>query len=157
MLSRFSLLRVWQYFHTILGLIFRHPILGVAIIPIQADGSITLIKRRDNQRWALPGGFVDWGEDVPSAAKREIREETGLEIQHFGRLIGIYSDPQRDPRVHSICITVEAFVSGNQQIQDKGEVLEISSFHPTELPMKNLTHDHATQLRDYFDGRTTFA
>ncbi len=157
LINRFSVIRAWQYFHTIVGLIFRHPILGVAIIPIQANGSITLIKRRDNQKWALPGGFVDWGEDVPSAARRELKEETGQEIHQFGRLLGIYSDPHRDPRLHSICVTVEAYVEGELKIHDQGEVLEIKTFHLMELPFSNLAHDHAMQLQDYVNGTTTFA
>ncbi|MCM1984112.1 NUDIX hydrolase [Lyngbya confervoides BDU141951] len=148
--------RAWQYTQTILGLIFRHPIVGVAIIPILPDGQIVLIHRRDNQRWALPGGFVDWGEDLPTAAGRELREETGLQVQRFGRLVGVYSSPKRDPRIHSICVTVEAFVAGVYEIIDVGEVQEVRAFSMENLPWTQLAHDHQQQLQDYFAGQTVW-
>lgn len=156
LLANPRILRIWQYCQTIVGLMFRHPIVGVAIIPIQSDGSIVLVKRRDNQRWALPGGFIDWGEDAPTAAKREMNEETGLNIVSFGRLIGLYSSPQRDPRIHSICLTVEAVVEGDPKINDIGEVLEIRAFQPQEIPLEQLAHDHSAQLQDYLAGKTVF-
>ena len=156
-MNRFNLLRLWQYVQTIIGLIFRHPIVGVAIIPIQADGSITLIKRRDDQKWGLPGGLVDWGEDIPTTARRELKEETGQDIKDFGRLVGVYSAPHRDPRIHSVCITVVAHAMGGFNIRDKGEVLDIKTFQKTEIPFSDLAHDHARQLQDYFDGITAFS
>jgi 8-oxo-dGTP pyrophosphatase MutT (NUDIX family) len=54
-----------------------------SIIPILPDGRIVLIRRRDNGRWALPGGIVDWGEDIPTTVRRELAEETGLELVKF--------------------------------------------------------------------------
>lgn len=149
--------RLWQFVQTVLGIIFRHPIPGTSIIPILPDGQIVLIRRRDNGRWALPGGIVDWGEDVPTAVRRELAEETGLELVKIRRLVGVYSAPDRDPRIHSICIVVEAEVQGRMKVQDTLEVIEIQAFPPTSLPPDQLSHDHNQQLQDYFDGLTTLA
>lgn len=149
--------RLWQFVQTVLGIIFRHPIAGTSIIPILADGQIVLIRRRDNGRWSLPGGIVDWGEDVPTAVRRELEEETGLELVKIRRLVGVYSAPDRDPRIHSICIVVEAEVQGKMKVKDTLEVMEIQSFPPTSLPPGQLSHDHDQQLQDYFDGLTTLA
>ncbi len=148
---------LWRYGQTILGIIFRHPIPGTSIIPILPDGRIVLIRRRDNGRWALPGGMVDWGEDVPKAVKRELMEETGLELVKIQRLVGVYSAPDRDPRIHSICIVVEAQVQGKIEIQDKLEVMEIQAFPIHSLPPEQMSHDHARQLEDYLKGLTTLA
>lgn len=149
--------RLWQIIRTVLGLIIRHPITGTSIIPILPDGRIVLIQRRDNGLWALPGGIVDWGEDVPMAVKRELAEETGLEVVKIRRLVGVYSAPDRDPRMHSICIVVEAEVAGVMAIKDKLEVLNIQAFNLDSLPEGRLAHDHRRQLQDYLDNLTTLA
>ena len=148
---------LWRFGQTVLGIIFRHPIPGTSIIPILPDGQIVLIRRRDNGRWALPGGIVDWGEDVPSAVRRELMEETGLELVNIRRLVGVYSAPDRDPRIHSICIVVEAQVQGTMEIHDSLEVMEIQAFPLDSLPPGPLSHDHDRQLQDYFKGLTTLA
>ena len=148
---------LWRFGQTVLGIIFRHPIPGTSIIPILPDGQIVLIRRRDNGRWALPGGIVDWGEDVPSAVRRELMEETGLELVNIRRLVGVYSAPDRDPRIHSICIVVEAQVQGKMEIHDTLEVMEIQAFPLNSLPPGPLSHDHDRQLQDYFKGLTTLA
>ncbi len=148
---------LWRFGQTVLGIIFRHPIPGTSIIPILPDGQIVLIRRRDNGRWALPGGIVDWGEDVPSAVRRELMEETGLELVNIRRLVGVYSAPDRDPRIHSICIVVEAQVQGKMEIHDTLEVMEIQAFPLNSLPPGPLSHDHDQQLQDYFKGLTTLA
>ena len=104
--------------------VLEHPG-GVVIIPVLPNGQIVLIRRKDDGRWSLPGGMVDWGEDVPHAVRRELMEETGLEVVTIRRLVGVYSSPNRDPRIHSICITVEVEVQGKMAITDPLEVMEI--------------------------------
>lgn len=148
---------LWRIGQTVLGIIFRHPITGTSIIPLLPDGRIVLIRRRDDGLWALPGGMVDWGEDIPSTVHRELMEETGLEVAQIKRLVGVYSSPDRDPRIHSICVVVEAEVEGNMAIQDELEVMEIQAFTADSLPPEPMSHDHARQLRDYLNGLTTLA
>jgi 8-oxo-dGTP diphosphatase len=148
---------LWRFGQTVLGIFFRHPITGTSIIPILPDGRIVLIRRRDNGRWALPGGMVDWGEDIPNTVKRELMEETGLELVKIRRLVGVYSAPDRDPRIHSICIVVEAEVQGIMEIQDTLEAMEIQAFPLNSLPPGEMSHDHSRQLQDYLQGLTTLA
>jgi ADP-ribose pyrophosphatase YjhB (NUDIX family) len=151
------MLRTSQFVQTVLGIIFRHPVTGTSIIPILPDGQIVLVRRRDNGKWALPGGMVNWGQDIATTVERELAEETGLELRKICRLVGIYSAPERDPRIHSICVLVEADVQGTMQIQDTLEISEVQAFEPSAIPMGNLSHDHARQLQDYFDGKTVLA
>jgi 8-oxo-dGTP diphosphatase len=149
--------RWWQYIKTVLGVIFRHPIPGTTIIPLLPDGRIVLIRRRDTGQWGLPGGLIDWGEDIASAAKREIAEETGLELLKIRRLVGVYSHPDRDPRMHSITVLVEAEVAGNLGTEDPLEVLNVKAFTLEELPLGNLSHDHDRNLNDFLQGLTVIA
>ena len=80
---------------------YRNPFPTVDII-IELESGILLIERRNIPfGWALPGGFVDYGESLESAAVREAREETSLDISDL-RLLGCYSDPARDDRMHTI-------------------------------------------------------
>jgi ADP-ribose pyrophosphatase YjhB (NUDIX family) len=101
--------------------------------------------------------MVNWGQDIATTVERELAEETGLELRKICRLVGIYSAPERDPRIHSICVLVEADVQGTMQIQDTLEISEVQAFEPSAIPMGNLSHDHARQLQDYFDGKTVLA
>ncbi len=149
--------RLWRLLQTALGVIFRHPITGTSIIPVLPDGRIVLVRRQDNGQWSLPGGIVDWGEDIPTSVKRELAEETGLDLVKIRRLVGVYSSPERDPRFHSICVLVEAEVEGTMQVQDTLEISDIAAFLPSALPQGKLSHDHDQHLEDYFAGLTRLA
>ena len=149
--------RFWRFFSTVLGIIFRHPVTGTTIIPIMPDGRIVMIQRSDSGKWGLPGGMIDWGEDLPQAAKRELAEETGLKLTKIVSLKGIYSDPERDPRLHSISILLEVEAEGELIAEDKLEVLQVKAFSKDELPLGDLCHDHDQQLQDYFAGKVAIA
>ena len=149
--------RSWRFVSTVLGIIFRHPVMGTTIVPLLPDGRIVLIQRSDSGKWGLPGGMVDWGEDIPSATTRELKEETGLKVTKIRRLVGVYSAPNRDPRIHSISVLVEVEADGILEPEDKLEVLQVKAFKPDELPLGNLSHDHDRQLQDYFTGETVLA
>ena len=146
-----------NFIFTVLGIIFRHPVTGATIIPILPDGKIVLVRRKDTGKWGLPGGMIEWGEDVSATAKRELWEETGLEIITIQRLVGVYSQRDRDPRLHSISILIAADVTGELQIKDDLEVLAVQAFSPDSLPFGNLAHDHERQLQDFFAGKTAIA
>ncbi|MBL1210177.1 NUDIX hydrolase [Geminocystis sp. GBBB08] len=147
----------WQFISGVLKIIFRHPILGVTLVPILPNGNIVFVYRRDTKQWSLPGGMIDWGEDIPNTIKRELKEETGLDLLKIGRLVGVYSSPERDPRLHSISILIETEVAGEMIIKDCVEILEVKAFNRHNLPLGNLAHDHDRQIKDYLEGNTTIA
>ena len=149
--------RSWRFISTVLGIIFRHPVTGTTIIPVLPDGRIVLIQRSDSGKWGLPGGMIDWGEDIPHAASRELEEETGLRITKIKRLQGVYSNPQRDPRIHSISILLEVEADGELEPEDKLEVLQVKAFTKDELPLGDLSHDHDRQLQDYLNDQIAIA
>jgi 8-oxo-dGTP diphosphatase len=151
------MLRNWQFVSTVLKIIFRHPVLGVTVIPVLPDGKIVLVHRRDNGKWSLPGGMVDWGEDIPHCTKRELKEETGLDLVKIKRLVGVYSSANRDPRLHSISILIEVEVDGKIEVQDTSEISEAKAYKRDELSLGNLAHDHDRQLQDYLQGLTVIA
>jgi ADP-ribose pyrophosphatase YjhB (NUDIX family) len=127
------------------------------VVPLLPDGRIALVRRVDNDCWALPGGMMDWGEDVATTAERELEEETGLRLVAIRRLLGVYSSPERDPRAHAVNITVVAEVEGEPEVQDPLEVSEIEMFPVERLPFGYFTHDHERQMRDYLAERTVVA
>ncbi|MEO1095476.1 MAG: NUDIX hydrolase [Cyanobacteria bacterium J06638_28] len=148
---------LWRPMRVLLGLLLRRPLVGACIIPVLPNGQIVLIRRRDTGLWALPGGLVDWGEDIATAAQRELAEETGLKATRVGRLVGVYSQPGRDPRFHSVCVLIELYVAGQPTIHDPAEVMEIQAFPLTEASQLPLDHDHISHIKDYLADRTVLA
>lgn len=119
-------------------------------IIIELKGGIILIKRKNPPvGWALPGGFVDYGEDLEAAAVREAKEETGLDIKLI-RQFHTYSDPKRDPRHHTITTVYIAKAQGNAIAGDDAK--EVGIFEKETLP-KQIAFDHREILNDYFRGR----
>lgn len=118
------------------------------IIEIEKRG-IVLIKRKNSPRgWALPGGFVDYGETLEAAACREAKEETGLSVE-LVRQLHTYSDPARDPRHHTITTVFIARSTGTPVAADDAK--EIDVFTKENLPQP-LMFDHAKILADYFES-----
>ncbi|MBI5072680.1 NUDIX hydrolase [Candidatus Woesearchaeota archaeon] len=122
------------------------PLLTVDII-IRYKGGIVLIKRAEEPfGWAIPGGFVDFGETVEQAAIRETKEETNLEIQLL-RQMHVYSDPKRDPRgSHSITVVFVAEGRGTLKAADDAAEAEVFSL---DKPLPKLAFDHEKILKDY--------
>ena len=120
--------------------------LAVDVLIVFPDKSFILIKRSNppfKDFWALPGGFVEYGETVEHAAIREAEEETGVRVKLL-RLIGVYSNPNRDPRGHVVSV---AFLAEPLELEFKPspEVEEIGFFR--EIPDK-VAFDHAKIIRD---------
>ncbi|MHB8254511.1 MAG: NUDIX domain-containing protein [Acidiferrobacter sp.] len=112
----------------------------------EVPGSLVLIERRyPPLGWALPGGFVDTGERVEDAARREAYEETGLHVTLDG-LLGCYSDPSRDPRGHTVSIVYMAHASGFPQAGDDAATCRVVAAANHGLP---LAFDHPRILADY--------
>lgn len=95
--------------------------------------------------WALPGGFVDYGEPVEAAAKREAQEETGLSVELIEQFY-VYSDPNRDPRQHTMSVVFIATAIGTPNAGDDAKHLEV--FELWQIP-SNLCFDHDRILQDY--------
>jgi len=127
----------------------RNPIPTVDII-IEYVKGIVLIKRKNPpEGWALPGGFVDYGESLEVAAAREAKEETGLEVE-LVRQFHTYSDPKRDPRHHTITTVFIAKAKGKAVAGDDAQ--EIGIFRKDNLP-EQIVFDHRDIINEYFTGR----
>lgn len=114
------------------------------------NGEVLLQKRADCNKWGFPGGAVELGETPEMAAKREVKEETGLEIE-VQKLIGIYTDsdvvyPNGD-KAHSICICYEMSVVGGELSCDENETLELKYFSLDDMP-ELFCKQHEELLRD---------
>jgi ADP-ribose pyrophosphatase YjhB (NUDIX family) len=132
--------------------IARNPLPTVDIIIEMPDGAIVLIERKNPpQGWALPGGFVDYGESLECAAVREAKEETCLDVR-LSEQFHAYSDPQRDPRHHTISTVFIAAANGVPKGADDAE--SARSFREHEIPSP-LVFDHARIVRDYFHYKKT--
>ena len=129
---------------------YRNPVPTVDLIITTRPGTVVLIRRMNPPHgWALPGGFVDYGECLEDAACREAMEETGLRVK-LGRQIHSYSDPARDARHHTITTVYEATAEGEPQGGD--DAAEARVFTLGALP-DPLVFDHADILSDWVDGR----
>ena len=130
----------------------RNPAPTVDTIIELASGGIVLIRRKNPPPgWALPGGFIDYGESAEHAAVREALEETSLQVQLI-ELLHVYSDPNRDPRQHTIATVFIARASGVPQGAD--DAAEAAVFYEDTIPTP-LAFDHAKILSDYFVYKRT--
>ncbi|RLF22743.1 MAG: NUDIX hydrolase [Thermoprotei archaeon] len=123
----------------------KRPLVTVDVVILTPQG-IVLIKRRNEPfkgYWALPGGFVEYGEKVEDAAIREAREETGLDVELKG-LVGVYSDPSRDPRGHVISIAFLAVPRGGE-LRPSTDAGEVNVFN--RLPNR-IAFDHRRIIQD---------
>ena len=131
---------------------YRNPFPTVDIIIELSEGGVVLIERANPPLgWALPGGFVDYGESVEDAARREAEEETGLEVDLL-ELLGVYSRPDRDPRHHTISVAFIASASGTPVGQDDAAKAEVFSLDALPSP---LCFDHGEIIADYIELRRT--
>jgi ADP-ribose pyrophosphatase YjhB (NUDIX family) len=129
---------------------YSNPLPTVDIIIEMENRGIILIKRKNHPiGWALPGGFVDYGESMEEAAVREAKEETSLDVELL-RQLHTYSHPARDPRHHTISTVFLARATGTPRAADDAE--EIGIFTKDKLPTP-LMFDHEDILADYFSNR----
>jgi len=119
-------------------------------VVIPSEDGIVLIRRASDPfegRWALPGGFVEVGETIEAAAAREAAEETGLAVD-LARLVGVYSDPDRDPRGHNVSVAFLARVVGGDLIAAT-DATEVAVIDPDSV---ELAFDHRSIIADAMRG-----
>ena len=125
---------------------YESPALTVDIV-IKTGGGVVLVERKNDPykgSWAIPCGFVEYGETVEEAAHREAEEETGLKVDLKG-LIGVYSDPDRDPRGHVVSVCFMAEKAGGE-LRPATDAADVKVFK--EVPWSNLAFDHEKILKD---------
>ena len=129
--------------------LFRNPFPTVDIIITFTNNKIVLIKRKNSPYgWALPGGFVDYGESLEDTAIREAKEETSLDVELIKQM-HTYSDPARDPRQHNITTVYIARAKGTPKACDDAK--EIGIFYKDNLP-EPIVFDHNKIINDYFSN-----
>lgn len=127
---------------------YKNPALTVDTIIIE-DNKVILIKRLNNpfkDQWAIPGGFVEYGEKVEDAAVREAKEETGLDIE-LTKLVGVYSDPDRDPRGHTVTVAFLSKIIGGT-LKSDSDAKDAKFIDISELKNMKLAFDHNEILKD---------
>jgi 8-oxo-dGTP diphosphatase len=128
----------------------RNPLPTVDVLIHAAGLGIVLVERKNPPPgWALPGGFVDYGESCEDAARREAKEETGLDVVLTG-LLGVYSDPGRDPRFHTVSVVYTAQALDYGRLQAGDDAGKAAFFRVDALPP--LAFDHGRIVQDYLDG-----
>jgi 8-oxo-dGTP diphosphatase len=134
----------WKIVKEVARHLLRRPVVGIAAAARTPDGRLLLIRRGDSGKWALPGGTLEWGEELRTAITREVYEETGAPVLELGEILGVYSAPWRDPRFHAVTIVVAARVGEPDQSRvNPVEVTELGLFHDGELP-----HDYSHGMED---------
>jgi ADP-ribose pyrophosphatase YjhB (NUDIX family) len=129
---------------------YQHPVPTADVIIELDDKGIVLIKRKNPPYgWAIPGGFVEYGETLEDTAVREAREETGLTVKLICQL-HTYSAPDRDPRHHTITTVFIAKATGTPEAAD--DAADIGVFTEDTLP-DEIAFDHKKILTDYFRWR----
>ena len=129
----------------------RNPLLTVDII-VEVNGGIVLIERKNIPHgWAIPGGFVDYGESIETAALREAKEEISLDVVLTEQFY-TYSDPRRDKRHHTVSTVFIAAAEGTPRGADDAKLAR--TFHENDLPAP-IVFDHGQILRDYFTFKKT--
>ena len=128
---------------------YKTPSLTADIFIFDDALNFILIKRKNDPfkgHWALPGGFVDYGESVENAAVREALEETSIDVELID-LVGVYSEPGRDPRGHTVTVAYTA--RGDlSKMNACDDAAEIGIFTPKNLDEIELAFDHAKIIKD---------
>jgi len=116
-------------------IVLRRPVSGILAVARREDGQLLLIKRGDTGTWGLPGGTLEWGEAARDTLARELLEEAGATVLSTGRLVGVYTAPERDVRMHAVTIVVEAQVApALTGPENPLEIHEARFFPPAEVP-----------------------
>ncbi|MBD3286457.1 NUDIX domain-containing protein [candidate division WOR-3 bacterium] len=123
----------------------KTPYLTVDCIIRYKEGIVLVERRYPPKGWALPGGFVDYGETVEDAVRREMFEETGLKLVNL-KQFHVYSDPERDPRLHTVSVVFTA--DGDGELKGGSDAKVARVFKLDGLP-EDICFDHGKIIEDY--------
>jgi 8-oxo-dGTP diphosphatase len=134
----------------------KNPVPAVDILILKDDNSKILLVRRKNDPFkgmlSIPGGFINEGETAEDAMMREAKEETSLVVEPLA-ILGVYSDPQRDPRMHTISVTfITRIVQGNEDARDDASALQwinVEEELDSLIQSKQIAFDHSKILNNY--------
>lgn len=138
---------------------YRNPTPTTDVVIHTPEKGIVIIKRLNEPHgFAFPGGFIDEGEQAEAAAIREMKEETGLDVELLG-VLGVYSRPDRDPRQHTISVVFVGAPKDASKLK-AGDDASAAAFHPLDHLPGPLVFDHQQifrDFRDYLAGKRTLA
>jgi 8-oxo-dGTP diphosphatase len=133
--------------------LLRRPVVGVAAAARTEDGRWLLIRRADVGQWALAGGTLEWGETLRASLLRELEEEAGVFRCDIVRIVGVFSNPERDPRFHAVTVLVECRIDPPvRPPANPLEVTEVGLFAANDLPPA-LAMGMTDMLRAALDAR----
>ncbi len=126
---------VWVLVKDVARHVLRRPVVGIVAAARTRDGRWLLVRRGDTGQWALPGGTLEWGETLRDSVVREVAEEAGAMRCVPGRLVGVFSRPDRDPRFHGVTVVVACEVDEpTRPPVNPLEITEVRLFRADELP-----------------------
>ncbi|GKY96932.1 hypothetical protein MPSEU_000652100 [Mayamaea pseudoterrestris] len=121
-------------------------------LKLERSDHVWVVRRKDTGQLATMGGFVMVGETVEHAVKRELKEETGIDVELFEvipNLFGVYSDPRRDNRRHTVSVVYVVHLDGSEQPKAADDVKDVMRIHLDEVDKYEYFADHRTILMDY--------
>jgi len=152
-MPRFRIPRgAWVVVKEVARHLLRRPVIGIAAAARTPDGRWLLVRRGDTGEWALPGGTLEWGETLRASIVRELEEEAGVVDCTVGRLVGVWSRPDRDPRFHGVTVVVACAIGEPVKPPvNPVEITEVKLFLASELP-RELAMGMEDMLRVAVDG-----
>lgn len=148
--------QAWGIVKEIARHLLRRPVVGLVALARDPQGRVVLIRRGDTGEWCLPGGTLEWGETLREMLPRELLEEAGVDLLEAGPLLGVYSNPRRDPRFHAVTVVVGAKVTDiKRPPMNSLEIREVRAFADGELPSP-LSHGMTDVLATALKGQPSW-
>jgi 8-oxo-dGTP diphosphatase len=143
----------WTVVKEVARHVLQRPVVGIAAAARTPDGRWLLVRRADTGEWALPGGTLEWGETLRASIVREMEEEAGVTRCEIGRLLGVWSRPDRDPRFHGVTVVVACAIGEPEKPPANPlEITAVKLFAAHDLP-EQLAFGMQDMLRAALDGK----